>query len=251
MRHYETKTVERTLLQNNDVEISITIARREYGTFILFLRGKKIKEDETFDAVKMSSVPISVEILKELCQETIESHKEKDQEVLHSLETFLTLLNKTNPKKKVGKLLRECLEKLKYEHECNQIFYRHKGNMRFDWIKKVMYVLSPIPEDQINPNVFIRGEFLVSPLGDYSIAFTHRLLVNDNYVTGRSVMKERISDVNDLLSLGRKYLLLLRQQNRITEEDLVKFYEEMKVFCLLQEGRCQEIINRLNARLPI
>lgn len=197
------------------------------------------------------TTPITMRILENHVSEMIDNSGGLLEGDFAALVQFREQFSRTNPRKRISKQLKLFTAGLMYQYENQSWYSRHKGNAVIELVKKVYVDLEQSVDEQDNNKVFLKLHIVVDKLGDYSFVLEYRLLVGEEYVPGRVILKEKVKNNDDFVSLVRKGLLVAKQRGKLSIHEVEAFYKEVTSFVMNNEFAIEEIIDRLNARLPI
>ena len=252
MKHFDSTVTRLVVFQNSTNQIVATISRSSANIYTLLMTLCDIKNAYIKSHTTTHTTPITMRILENHVSEMIDNVSG----VLHddefgALVEFREQFGRTNPRKRISKRLKLFTAGLMRQYENQSWYSRHRGNAVIELVKKSYIDLEQSVDEQDNNKVFIKLHILVDKLGDYSFVMEYRLLVGDEYVPGRVILKEKVKDNDDLVSLVRKGLLVAKQRGKLTIHEVEALYKEVTSFVMNNEFAVEEIIDRMNARLPV
>lgn len=168
-----------------------------------------------------------------------------------ALVTFWDQFNRTNARKRIGKMLKALTEGLKRGYEHMSEVSKTKGNLFIELVKKNYVDLATHDLQPESQKVFIKMQVVVDKLGDYSFIMYYNFLVGEQYISGRVLLKEKLSNWEDFLSMVRKGLLVAKTRNILSVFDVETFYKDCALFSWENRRELDDVVNRLNARLPL
>ncbi|MGL4614295.1 MAG: hypothetical protein ACRCVV_10455 [Shewanella sp.] len=252
MKHFDSTVTRLVVFQNSTNQIVATISRSSSNIYTLLMTLCDIKNVCIKSHTSTHTTPVTMRILETHVSEMIDNisgvlHEHEYKALVEFREQF----NRTNPRKRISKRLKLFTASLMYQYERLNWYSRHKGNVVIELVRKNYIDLEQSVDEQDNNSVFIKLHIVVDKLGDYSFVIDYRFLVGENIVPGRVILKEKIKDNDDFVSLVRKGLLVAKQRGKLSIHEVEAFYKEVTSFVMNNEFAIEEIIDRLNARLPI
>ena len=251
MKHFDTTVTRLVLFQNTTNQIVATISRSSANIYTLLMTLCDIKNAYIKSHTSVHTSPITMRILEDHVSEMIDNSGGLLEGDFGALVEFREQFSRTNPRKRISKRLKLFTAGLMYQYENQSWYSRHKGNVVIELVKKVYVDLEQSVDEQDNNKVFLKLHIVVDKLGDYSFVLEYRLLVGEDYVPGRVILKEKVKDNDDFVSLVRKGLLVAKQRGKLTIHEVEAFYKEVTSFVMNNEFAVEEIIDRMNARLPV
>lgn len=251
MKHFESTVTRLVVFQNSTNQIVVTISRSSANIYTLLMTLCDIKNTYIKSHTTTHTTPITMRILENHVSEMIDNSGGLLEGDFGALVQFREQFSRTNPRKRISKQLKLFTAGLMYQYENQSWYSRYKGNAVIELVKKVYVDLEQSVDEQDNNKVFLKLHNVVDKLGDYSFVLEYRLLVGEEYVPGRVILKEKIKDNDDFVSLVRKGLLVAKQRGKLSIHEVEAFYKEVTSFVMNNEFAIEEIIDRLNARLPI
>lgn len=258
MKHFSFITNELSFFKSDYSEVKVSIERSPSNIYTLRIKlldtnGSGFVSNEVILGTRTEThtTPITMRILQDCLVKMITSNDTLKSYEIQKLVTFQEQFNRTNPRKRISKLLKSIISGLRYPHECLNWYSRHRGNAVIELVRKNYIDLAKSVDEQDDSSVFIKLHVVVDKLGDYSFVIDYRFLVGENIVPGRVILKEKIKDIDDFVSLTRKGLLVAKQRGKLTVNEVEAFYKEITTFVMNNEFPIEEIVDRLNARLPI
>lgn len=251
MKHFDTTVTRLVLFQNTANQIVGTISRSSANIYTLLMTLCDIKNNYIKSHTSVHNNPITMRNLEDHVSEMIDNSGGLLECDFKALVEFREQFGRTNPRKRISKQLKLFTGGLKHQYELWSWYSRHKSNVVIELVKKVYVDLEQSVDEQDNNKVFLKLHIVVDKLGDYSFVLEYRLLVGEEYVPGRVILKEKIKDNDDFVSLIRKGLLVAKQRGKLSVHEVEAFYKEVTSFVMNNEFAIEEIIDRLNARLPI
>lgn len=251
MKHFDSTVTRLVVFQNSTNQIVATIYRSSANIYTLLMTLCDIKNAYIKSHTTTHTTPITMRILENHVSEMIDNSGGLLEGDFGALVQFREQFNRTNPRKRISKQLKLFTGGLKHQYELWSWYSRHKSNVVIELVKKVYVDLEQSVDEQDNNKVFLKLHIVVDKLGDYSFVLEYRLLVGEEYVPGRVILKEKIKDNDDFVSLVRKGLLVAKQRGKLSIHEVEAFYKEVTSFAINNEFPIEEIIDRLNARLPI
>ncbi|WAX22142.1 hypothetical protein AVP1_0032 [Aeromonas phage AVP1] len=251
MKHFDSTVTRLVVFQNSTNQIVATISRSSANIYTLLMTLCDIKNAYIKSHTTTHTTPITMRILENHVSEMIDNSGGLLEGDFAALVQFREQFSRTNPRKRISKQLKLFTAGLMYQYENQSWYSRHKGNTVIELVKKVYVDLEQSVDEQDNNKVFLKLHNVVDKLGDYSFVLEYRLLVGEEYVPGRVILKEKIKDNDDFVSLIRKGLLVAKQRGKLSIHEVEAFYKEVTSFVMNNEFAIEEIIDRLNARLPI
>ena len=251
MKHFDSTVTRLVVFQNSTNQIVATISRSSANIYTLLMTLCDIKNAYIKSHTTTHTTPITMRILENHVSEMIDNSGGLLEGDFGALVQFREQFSRTNPRKRISKQLKLFTGGLMYQYENQSWYSRRKGNAVIELVKKVYVDLEQSVDEQENNKVFIKLHIVVDKLGDYSFVMEYRLLVGDEYVPGRVILKEKVKDNDDFVSLVRKGLLVAKQRGKLTIHEVEAFYKEVTSFVMNNEFAVEEIIDRMNARLPV
>ena len=251
MKHFDTTVTRLVLFQNTANQIVATISRSSANIYTLLMTLCDINNAYIKSHTSVHTNPITMRNLEDHVSEMIDNSAGLLEGDFKALVEFREQFCRTNPRKRISKRLKLFTAGLMYQYENQSWYSRHKGNAVIELVKKSYIDLEQSVDEQENNKVFIKLHIVVDKLGDYSFVMEYRLLVGGEYVPGRVILKEKVKDSDDFVSLVRKGLLVAKQRGKLTTHEVEGFYKEISTFVMNNEFALEEIIDRMNARLPI
>ena len=251
MKHFDSTVTRLVVFQNSTNQIVATISRSSANIYTLLMTLCDIKNAYIKSHTTTHTTPITMRILENHVSEMIDNSGGLLEGDFAALVQFREQFSRTNPRKRISKQLKLFTAGLMYQYENQSWYSRHKGNAVIELVKKVYVDLEQSVDEQDNNKVFLKLHNVVDKLGDYSFVLEYRLLVGEEYIPGRVILKEKIKDNDDFVSLVRKGLLVAKQRGKLSIHEVEAFYKEVTSFVMNNEFAIEEIIDRLNARLPI
>lgn len=251
MKHFDSTVTRLVVFQNSTNQIVVTISRSSANIYTLLMTLCDIKNAYIKSHTTTHTTPITMRILENHVSEMIDNSGGLLEGDFAALVQFREQFSRTNPRKRISKRLKLFTAGLMYQYENQSWYSRYKGNAVIELVKKVYVDLDQSVDEQDNNKVFLKLHIVVDKLGDYSFVLEYRLLVGEEYVPGRVILKEKIKDNDDFVSLVRKGLLVAKQRGKLSIHEVEAFYKEVTSFVMNNEFAIEEIIDRLNARLPI
>lgn len=251
MKHFDSTVTRLVVFQNSTNQIVATISRSSANIYTLLMTLCDIKNAYIKSHTTTHTTPITMRILENHVSEMIDNSGGLLEGDFAALVQFREQFSRTNPRKRISKQLKLFTAGLMYQYENQSWYSRYKGNAVIELVKKVYVDLEQSVDEQDNNKVFLKLHNVVDKLGDYSFVLEYRLLVGEEYVPGRVILKEKIKDNDDFVSLIRKGLLVAKQRGKLSVHEVEAFYKEVTSFVMNNEFAIEEIIDRLNARLPI
>lgn len=251
MKHFDSTVTRLVVFQNSTNQIVVTISRSSANIYTLLMTLCDIKNVYIKSHTTTHTTPITMRILENHVSEMIDNSVGLLEGDFGALVQFREQFSRTNPRKRISKQLKLFTAGLMYQYENQSWYSRYKGNAVIELVKKVYVDLEQSVDEQDNNKVFLKLHIVVDKLGDYSFVLEYRLLVGEEYVPGRVILKEKIKDNDDFVSLIRKGLLVAKQRGKLSIHEVEAFYKEVTSFVINNEFAIEEIIDRLNARLPI
>ncbi|WZX10501.1 hypothetical protein ACP1_0212 [Aeromonas phage ACP1] len=251
MKHFDSTVTRLVVFQNSTNQIVATISRSSANIYTLLMTLCDIKNAYIKSHTTTHTTPITMRILENHVSEMIDNSVGLLEGDFGALVQFREQFSRTNPRKRISKQLKLFTAGLMYQYENQSWYSRYKGNAVIELVKKVYVDLEQSVDEQDNNKVFLKLHNVVDKLGDYSFVLEYRLLVGEEYVPGRVILKEKIKDNDDFVSLIRKGLLVAKQRGKLSIHEVEAFYKEVTSFVMNNEFAIEEIIDRLNARLPI
>lgn len=252
MKHFDSTVTRFVLFQNSTNQIVATISRSSANIYTLLMTLCDINDAYIKSHTTTHTTPITMRILENHVSEMVDNisgtlHEHEYKALVQFREQF----SRSNPRKRISKQLKFFTSGLKHQYELWSWYSRHKGNTVIELVKKVYVDLEQSVDEQDNNNVFLKLHIVVDKLGDYYFVLEYRLLVGEEYVPGRVILKEKVKDNDDFVSIVRKGLLVAKQRGKLSIHEVEVFYKEVTSFVMNNEFAIEEIIDRLNARLPI
>ena len=251
MKHFDTTVTRLVLFQNATNQIVVTISRSSANIYTLLMTLCDIKNNYIKSHTSTHTSPITMRNLEDNVGAMINNTAGLLEGDVKALVCLLEQFLRTNPRKRISKQLKLFTAGLMYQYENQSWYSRRKGNAVIELVKKVYVDLEQSVDEQDNNKVFIKLHIVVDKLGDYSFVMEYRLLVGEEYVPGRVILKEKVKDNDDFVSLVRKGLLVAKQRGKLTIHEVEAFYKEVTSFVMNNEFVVEEIIDRMNARLPV
>lgn len=251
MKHFDSTVTRLVVFQNSTNQIVVTISRSSANIYTLLMTLCDIKNAYIKSHTSAHTTPITMRILENHVSEMIDNSGGLLEGDFAALVQFREQFSRTNPRKRISKQLKLFTAGLMYQYENQSWYSRHKGNAVIELVKKVYVDLEQSVDEQDNNKVFLKLHNVVDKLGDYSFVLEYRLLVGEEYVPGRVILKEKVKNNDDFVSLARKGLLVAKQRGKLSIHEVEAFYKEVTSFVMNNEFAIEEIIDRLNARLPI
>ncbi|UIS25099.1 hypothetical protein PQC65_gp161 [Aeromonas phage pAEv1810] len=251
MKHFDSTVTRLVVFQNSTNQIVVTISRSSANIYTLLMTLCDIKNAYIKSHTSTHTTPITMRILENHVSEMIDNSGGLLEGDFGALVQFREQFGRTNPRKRISKQLKLFTGGLMYQYENQNWYSRYKGNVVIELAKKVYVDLEQSVDEQDNNKVFLKLHIVVDKLGDYSFVLEYRLLVGEEYVPGRVILKEKVKDNDDFVSLVRKGLLVAKQRGKLSIHEVEAFYKEVTSFVMNNEFAIEEIIDRLNARLPI
>lgn len=258
MKHFSFITNELSFFKSDYSEVKVCIERSSANIYTLkiklldtngseFIAGEVVLDTRT----ETHDTPITMKILQDCLAKMITTNVTLRGYEIQKLVAFQEQFNRTNPRKRISKLLKSLTNGLRYQHERHNWYSRHKGNMVIELVRRNYVDLAESVDEQDNDDALIKLHVVVDKLGDYSFVIDYRFLVGENIVPGRVILKEKVKDIDDFVSLTRKGLLVAKQRGKLTVKDVESFYKDILLFATSNEDDIREIIDRMNARLPV
>lgn len=252
MKHFDTTVTRLVLFQNTTNQIVATISRSSANIYTLLMTLCDVKNNYIKSHTSVHANAITMRNLEDHVNEMINNVSG----VLHddefgALQELREQFGRTNPRKRISKQLQFFTSGLKHPYELLNWYSRHKGNAVIELVKKSYIDLAQSVDEQDNDKVFIKLHIVADKLGDYSFVMEYRLLVGEEYAPGRVILKEKVKDNDDFVSLVRKGLLVAKQRGKLTVHEVEALYKEVTSFVMNNEFAVEEIIDRMNARLPV
>lgn len=251
MKHFDSTVTRLVVFQNSTNQIVVTISRSSANIYTLLMTLCDIKNAYIKSHTSTHTTPITMRILENHVSDMIDNSGGLLEGDFGALVQFREQFGRTNPRKRISKQLKLFTAGLMYQYENQSWYSRHKSNAVIELVKKVYVDLEQSVDEQDNNKVFLKLHIVVDKLGDYSFVLEYRLLVGEEYVPGRVILKEKVKDNDDFVSLVRKGLLVAKQRGKLSIHEVEAFYKEVTSFVMNNEFAIEEIIDRLNARLPI
>lgn len=251
MKHFDSTVTRLVVFQNSTNQIVATISRSSANIYTLLMTLCDIKNAYIKSHTSTHTTPITMRILENHVSEMIDNSGALLEGDFGALVQFREQFSRTNPRKRISKQLKLFTGGLMYQYENHSWYSRYKGNTVIELVKKVYVDLEQSVDEQENNKVFLKLHIVVDKLGDYSFVLEYRLLVGEEYVPGRVILKEKVKNNDDFVSLARKGLLVAKQRGKLSIHEVEAFYKEVTSFVMNNEFAIEEIIDRLNARLPI
>lgn len=251
MKHFDSTVTRLVVFQNSTNQIVVTISRSSANIYTLLMTLCDIKNAYIKSHTSTHTTPITMRVLENHVSEMIDNSGGLLEGDFGALVQFREQFSRTNPRKRISKQLKLFTGGLKHQYELWSWYSRHKSNAVIELVKKVYVDLEQSVDEQDNNKVFLKLHIVVDKLGDYSFVLEYRLLVGEEYVPGRVILKEKVKDNDDFVSLVRKGLLVAKQRGKLSIHEVEAFYKEVTSFVMNNEFAIEEIIDRLNARLPI
>jgi hypothetical protein len=251
MKHFDSTVTRLVVFQNSTNQIVVTISRSSANIYTLLMTLCDIKNAYIKSHTTTHITPITMRILENHVSEMIDNSGGLLEGDFAALVQFREQFSRTNPRKRISKRLKLFTAGLMYQYENHSWYSRYKGNAVIELVKKVYVDLEQSVDEQENNKAFLKLHNVVDKLGDYSFVLEYRLLVGEEYVPGRVILKEKVKNNDDFVSLVRKGLLVAKQRGKLSIHEVEAFYKEVTSFVMNNEFAIEEIIDRLNARLPI
>lgn len=251
MKHFDSTVTRLVVFQNSTNQIVVTISRSSANIYTLLMTLCDIKNAYIKSYTTTHTTPITMRILENHVSEMIDNSGGLLEGDFGALVQFREQFSRTNPRKRISKQLKLFTAGLMYQYENQSWYSRYKGNAVIELVKKVYVDLEQSVDEQDNNKVFLKLHNVVDKLGDYSFVLEYRLLVGEEYVPGRVILKEKVKNNDDFVSLIRKGLLVAKQRGKLSIHEVEAFYKEVASFVMNNEFAIEEIIDRLNARLPV
>lgn len=252
MKHFDTTVTRLVLFQNPTNQIVGTIFRSSTNIYTLLMTLCDIKNTYIKSHTSVHTSPITMRILEDHISEMIDnvSGVLLDAE-FGTIVEFREQFSRTNSRKRISRNLKLLTAGLKHQYELCSWFSRHKGNAVIKLVDKTYIDLDDPVDKEDNNKVFLKLHIVVDKFGDYSFVLEYPLLVGEECVPGRIILKEKIKDNDDFVSLVRKGLLVAKHRGKLTVHEVEAFYKEVTSFVMNNEFGVEEIIDRMNARLPV
>lgn len=239
--------------QNSFGSVRVGIERSQTNLYTLTVSLEDIGGVTNDSHISIIGAPVSMKDLQNAVETMTRLHLDShvDSDASKAIVTFCDQFNRTNPRKRIAQRLKAVCGCLKRRYEHVSEITKVKGNLLIELVKKVYINLADQDAGKDPQKVFIRLQVIVDKLGDYHFVMYYSFLVGEHYVPGRVLLKEKVTTTDELLSIVRKGLLVAKTRNILSVFDVESFYKDCTLFCYRYEDELNDIIGRLNARLPL